>query len=162
MSGGLPDAKPWASCCPRSDATMTLTLMPVLFVHAAVATLTAFVSAGPELPISAVSSVAWLFAGEPYAVAAATAHAHAQTPTDKNMGRRRFPAFQWNLKVIPSLINQDDVGAGRPPAGAAPLSVSLRLCPPSSGWPADASERCGTASTRESNAVSASTSSVRA
>src|SRR3954467_9953651 len=68
MSGGLPDAKPWASCCPRSDATMTLTLMPVFFVHADVATLTAFVSAGPELPISAVISVAWVFAG-PFAVA---------------------------------------------------------------------------------------------
>src|SRR3954466_13639700 len=128
MSGGLPDAKPCASCCPRSEATMTLTLMPVFFDHAAVATLTAFVSAGPELPISAVSSVAWLFDGEPYAVPTATAH--AQTPTDNNMSRRRFPAFQWNFKVIPSLINQDDVGAGRPPAvrlrstcrcGCAPL-----------------------------------------
>ena len=63
MSGGLPDAKPWASCCPRSDATMTLTLMPDLRDHAAVATLTAFVSAGPELPIIAVSVVSWLVRG---------------------------------------------------------------------------------------------------
>src|SRR6478752_6360927 len=101
MSGGLPDAKPWASCCPRSDATMTLTLMPVFFVHADVATLTAFVSAGPELPISAVSPVAWLFAGDPLAVAAATAI--AQTTTDKNASR-----FQWSFKSHPLLVHQKD------------------------------------------------------
>jgi hypothetical protein len=74
---------------------MTLTLMPVLFVHADVATLTAFVSAGPELPISAVSSVAWVFAGDPDATVAATAA--VQTATDKNASR-----FQWNFKLIPS------------------------------------------------------------
>src|SRR6516164_5584694 len=100
MSGGLPDAKPWASCCPRSDATMTLTLMPVFFSNADAATLTAFVSAGPEVPISAVSSVAWLFAGDPYAVAAATAT--APTVTDKSASR-----FQWNFKVIPSIHQKD-------------------------------------------------------
>src|ERR1051326_7040636 len=96
MSGGLPDAKPWASCCPRSDATMTWTLMPVLFVHADVATLTAFVSAGPELPISAVSSVAWVFVEDPLAVAATAATARAHSAADKNATR-----FQWNFKVIP-------------------------------------------------------------
>ena len=67
MSGGLPDAKPWASCCPRSEATTTFTLMPVCFVKALAALLTAKVSAGPELPISAVSVVAWLLVGEPTA-----------------------------------------------------------------------------------------------
>src|SRR3954469_6127465 len=108
MSGGLPDAKPWASCWPRSDATMTLTLMPVFFDHAPVATWTAFVSAGPELPISAVSSVAWVFVGDPYAVAAATAT--AQTATDKNASR-----FQWNFKVIPSSFVKKD-SRGRQPA----------------------------------------------
>src|SRR5882757_1308595 len=99
MSGGFPDAKPWASCCPRSEATITLTLIPDFFDHAAVATLTAFVSAGPELPIRAVSVVSWLLAGEPRAVPAATAT--AQTTTNGNTSRERFRAFQWNFKVIP-------------------------------------------------------------
>src|SRR5262245_47959277 len=63
MSGGFPEAKPWASCCPRSEATITFTSMPVCFVNAFAAPVTAKVSAGPELPISAGSGVAWLFVG---------------------------------------------------------------------------------------------------
>src|SRR3954463_11885480 len=99
MSGGFPDEKPWASCCPRSEATMTFTLIPVFFDHAAVATLTAFVSAGPELPIRAVRVVSWLLAGEPRAGPAAIAT--AQTATIRNTSRQRFRVFQWNFKVIP-------------------------------------------------------------
>src|SRR5215472_4608055 len=114
MSGGLPDAKPWASCCPISDATMTLTLMPVRFDHADVATLTAFVSAGPELAIIAVTSPAWGFAGDPYAIVAATAA--VQTATDKNASR-----FQWNFKVIPSSFIKRTPGADSLRPGAAPL-----------------------------------------
>ena len=59
MSGGLPEAKPWASCCPRSEATTTFSWIPVCLVNALAALLTANVSAGPELPIRAVSVVAF-------------------------------------------------------------------------------------------------------
>jgi hypothetical protein len=74
--------------------------------------------------MSAVSSVAWRFVGDPYAVAAATAT--AQTATDKNASR-----FQWNFKVIPSSFIKRTSEADSPPAGAAPLNVSLRQGPPS-------------------------------
>src|SRR5215831_4982048 len=91
---------------------MTLTLMPVFFSNAPAATLTAFVSAGPELPISAVSSVAWGLAGDPDATVAATAA--AKTVTDRNARR-----FQWSFKVIPSCPSK-----GRSPCGTRrePLS----------------------------------------
>jgi hypothetical protein len=69
--------------------------MPGFFDHAAAATLTAFDSAGPELPTSMVSSFAWLFAGAPNAVPAATAQ--AQMTTNGSASRLRFPAFQWNF-----------------------------------------------------------------
>ena len=59
MSGGLPEAKPWASCCPRSEATITFSWIPVCLVNALAALLTAYVSAGPELPIRAVIVVAF-------------------------------------------------------------------------------------------------------
>src|SRR5919198_1053062 len=87
MSGGLPDAKPWASCWPRSEATTTLTLLPVCLLHAAAALLTANVSAGPELPISAVSVTALLFAGE--ARAAPTVTASAPTVMTASATRQR-------------------------------------------------------------------------
>jgi hypothetical protein len=64
-----------------------------------VATLTAFVSAGPELPISAVSVVSLVFAGAPKAVPAATAT--AQTVSSSNPSRRRFRVFEWSFNVIP-------------------------------------------------------------
>src|SRR6478672_1509320 len=67
MSGGFPDAKPCASCCPRSEATITLTLLPVCLLQAAAALFTANVSAGPELPIRAVSVTALLRVGAPRA-----------------------------------------------------------------------------------------------
>ena len=89
MSGGFPEAKPWASCCPRSEATITFTSMPVCFVNAFAAPLTAKVSAGPELPISAVSVVAWLFVGEPRAAPTATASALTVTTANKNQRRLR-------------------------------------------------------------------------
>ena len=57
--------------------------MPVCFVNAFAALLIAKVSAGPELPISAVSVVALLFVGEP--MAAPTATASALIVTTPNM-----------------------------------------------------------------------------
>src|SRR3954454_17192720 len=87
MSGGLPEEKPWASCCPRSDATITLTLLPVCLLQAAAALFTANVSAGPELPIRAVIVTALLRVGEPRA--APTATASAQTVTTASATRQR-------------------------------------------------------------------------
>src|SRR3954447_198253 len=75
MSAGLPEAKPWASCCPRSDATITFTLLPVCLLQAAAALFTANVSAGPELPIRAVIVTALLRVGAPRAAPTATASA---------------------------------------------------------------------------------------
>ena len=46
MSGGFPEAKPWASCWLKSEATITFTSMPVCFVNAFAAPLIAKVSAG--------------------------------------------------------------------------------------------------------------------
>src|SRR5919204_804903 len=89
MSGGLPDEKPWASCCPRSEATTTFTLIPLFLDHEEVATLTAFVSAGPELPIKAVISPALACDGEPVAVVAATADAPTVTTASASAACRR-------------------------------------------------------------------------
>src|SRR3954463_6659001 len=87
MSGGLPEAKPCASCWPRSEATTTLTWMPVRLLHAFAALLTAKVSAGPELPIRAVMVVALLDPGD--AIAAPTATARAQTAATTSARRQR-------------------------------------------------------------------------
>src|SRR4051795_8532771 len=87
MSAGFPDAKPCASCWPRSEATMTLTWIPVRFDQACAALLTAKVSAGPELPINAVIVVALVLAVEPRA--APTATASAPTVTTANVRRQR-------------------------------------------------------------------------
>src|SRR3954451_11074431 len=87
MSAGLPDAKPCASCWPRSDATTTFTWMPVRLVNALAALLTANVSAGPELPIRAVRVVALPDTGD--AMAAPTATASAQTATTTSARRQR-------------------------------------------------------------------------
>src|SRR3954451_1046778 len=87
MSGGLPEAKPCASCWPRSEATTTLTWMPVRLLHALAALLTANVSAGPELPIRAVMVVALLDPGD--AIAAPTATARAQTAATTSARRQR-------------------------------------------------------------------------
>src|SRR3954447_11562522 len=91
MSGGLPEEKPWASCCPRSEATITLTLLPVCLLQAAAALFTANVSAGPELPIRAVMVTALLRVGEPRA--APTATASAQTVTTTSATRQRAIRF---------------------------------------------------------------------
>src|SRR4051794_19967950 len=79
MSGGFPDAKPWASCWPRSDATTTLTGIPVFFDHAFAALLTANVSAGPDVPIRAVIVVADALPREPSAALAVRASAEMMT-----------------------------------------------------------------------------------
>src|SRR5690348_2781132 len=87
MSGGLPDAKPCASCWPRSDATTTFTWIPDCLDQALAAFLTAKVSAGPELPISAVSVVALLRAGEPSATPAVMARAATVTAASESRQR---------------------------------------------------------------------------
>src|SRR6476659_10705945 len=87
MSGGFPEAKPCASCCPRAEATTTFTWIPVCFVTALAALLTANVSAGPELPIRAVSVVALPLWREPRAVPAVSAS--AATMTSKSAARGR-------------------------------------------------------------------------
>ncbi len=87
MSGGLPEAKPWANCCPRSEATTTLTGIPVRLVNALAALLTAYVSAGPELPMRAVSVFAFPLCWEPRAVPAVTAS--AATMTSMSTARER-------------------------------------------------------------------------
>src|SRR6476619_3090648 len=116
MSGGLPDAKPWASCCPRSEATITLTLLPVCLLQAAAALLTANVSAGPELPISAVTVTAWLRVGE--ARAAPTATASAQTVTTASATRQRALqffrcAFTSEISLLGEIGEKDEGRAGR-------------------------------------------------
>src|SRR4051795_6459203 len=112
MSGGLPEEKPWASCCPRSEATITLTLLPVCLLQAAAALFTANVSAGPELPIRAVTVTALLRVGEPRA--APTATASAQTVTTTSATRQRaIRVFRCAFtKRSPSLENEKDERAG--------------------------------------------------
>src|SRR5437868_7042470 len=115
MSGGLPDAKPCASCCPRFEATITSTLLPVCLLHAAAALLTAKVSAGPELPIRAVRVTALLFAGEPRA--APTVTASAQTAMSgtaiRQRGIRMFRCAFTNRSPPWGAIENDE-RAGRP------------------------------------------------
>src|SRR4029077_8246833 len=115
MSGGLPEAKPWASCCPRSDATITLTLLPVCLLQAAAALFTANVSAGPELPIRAVMVTACVRAGAP--TAAPTATASAQTVTTVSARRQRATRvfrFAITKKTLPPLeLFEKDEQAGR-------------------------------------------------
>src|SRR5690349_20332348 len=103
MSGGFPEEKPCASCCPRSEATTTFTLLPVFFAQAAVATLTAFVSAGPELPIRAVIVTAFLLAGEPSAVPAVTAS--ADTAAARSALQHAIRNLRLTFTNIPSLTH---------------------------------------------------------
>src|SRR6476469_549626 len=56
MSGGVPPANAWPSCCLMSCATWTSTVLPDDLAHAAVAALTAAVSASPEDAISIFSA----------------------------------------------------------------------------------------------------------
>jgi hypothetical protein len=61
--------------------------MPVCLVNACAAFLTAYVSAGPELPIKAVSVVAWLLRDEPSAVPAVRASAATMMITSTALER---------------------------------------------------------------------------
>src|SRR5690242_7533491 len=90
MSAGLPDANPWASCWPRSDATITFAVLPVCFDQARAALLTAKVSAGPELPISAVIVIPALWLCCP-ATATPVVRASAATATTSVATCQRTP-----------------------------------------------------------------------
>src|SRR3954452_15205929 len=130
MSGGLPEEKPWASGCPRSEATITLTLLPVCLLQAAAALFTANVSAGPELPIRAVMVTALLRVGEPRA--APTATASAQTVTTTSATRQRaIRIFRCAFtKRSPSLENEKDERAVGAAARAVPVGGFVWLSPP--------------------------------
>ena len=80
MSGGLPEAKPWANCCPRSDATTTFNWMANCVVDALAAALWPCLLRGAGAPqIGAVTVSASLRWREPKAAPAVMASAPTMT-----------------------------------------------------------------------------------